>query len=103
MANLFDELQMGTVSRRRLFERLAITGGSAALASAQTPPDSPKLSPANIGGGGRIERDFYRQWLKNSKLPTVEGYDAESKQYAMVPRSRRRRRAAPPSCLQYRC
>jgi quercetin dioxygenase-like cupin family protein len=89
MANLFDELQMGTVSRRRLFELLTVAGGSAVLAGAQSnqpksPPSAtsdqpgtgnqPKLSPANIGGGGRIERDFYRQWIKNSKVPMVEGY-----------------------------
>jgi len=82
MANLFDELQMGTVSRRRILELLA-AAGSAVLAGAQTkqgkqaaPPagDPPKFSPANIGGGGRIERDFYRQWIKNSKVPMLEGY-----------------------------
>ena len=36
MANLFDELQNGTVSRRKLFELFPIAAGSAALASAQT-------------------------------------------------------------------
>src|SRR5690242_7951780 len=83
MAILFDELQHGTVSRRRLFELLSIAGSSAALARAQSnltkpkqaaPGDQEKISPANIGGGGRIERDFYRQWIKNSKVPMVEGY-----------------------------
>src|SRR5207248_9418124 len=83
MANFFDELQKGTVSRRRLFELLSIAGSSAAIARAQrkdtkTPPaatgDQSKISPANIGGGGRIERDFYRQWIKNSKVPMIEGY-----------------------------
>ena len=81
MANLFDELQMGTVSRRRLLELFSVAAASAELASAQSPQarpsaanDQPKLSPANIGGGGRIERDFYRQFLNNSKLPMVEGY-----------------------------
>ena len=81
MANLFDELQMGTVSRRRLWELFSVAAASARLASAQGPKakpsaanDQPKLSPANIGGGGRIERDFYRQFLNNSKLPMVEGY-----------------------------
>jgi quercetin dioxygenase-like cupin family protein len=82
MANLFDELQMGTVSRRRLLELLS-AASSVALAAAQTKPaqssqpatgDQPKISPANIGGGGRIERDFYRQWIKNSKVPMMEGY-----------------------------
>jgi quercetin dioxygenase-like cupin family protein len=83
MANLFDELQMGTVSRRRILELLSVAGGSAALAAAQTTKqgkqapvaaEQPKISPANIGGGGRIERDFYRQWIKNSKVPMLEGY-----------------------------
>ena len=74
MANLFDELQMGTISRRRLFELLPVAGASALVARAQGTAEEPKLSPANIGGGGRIERDFYRQWIKNSKLPMVEGY-----------------------------
>ena len=81
MANLFDELQMGTVSRRRLLELFSVAAASAELASAQSPQakpsaanDQPKLSPSNIGGGGRIERDFYRQFLNNSKLPMVEGY-----------------------------
>jgi quercetin dioxygenase-like cupin family protein len=82
MANLFDELQMGTVSRRRIMELLA-AAGSAVLAGAQTrqgkpaapsSSEQPKFSPANIGGGGRIERDFYRQWIKNSKVPMLEGY-----------------------------
>jgi quercetin dioxygenase-like cupin family protein len=83
MANLFDELQMGTVSRRNLFQLLAAAGASAALAGAQTkraksPQPAggamPKISPANIGGGGRIERDFYREWIKTSKVPMAEGY-----------------------------
>jgi quercetin dioxygenase-like cupin family protein len=74
MANLFDELQMGTISRRKLFELLPVAGAGALAARAQTATDPPKISPANIGGGGRIERDFYRQWIKNSKLPMVEGY-----------------------------
>ena len=64
MANLFDELQRGTVSRRQLFQLLAAAGGSSVLAAAQTKQSqspqpaggaAPKISPANIGGGGRIE------------------------------------------------
>lgn len=31
-------------------------------------------SPENIGGGGRVERNFYRESVKNSKVPMVEGY-----------------------------
>ena len=73
MANLFDELQMGTVSRRKLLQLLS-AGGSAAIAAAQTKGNPPKLSPANIGGGGRIERNFYREWIKTYTSPEfVEG------------------------------
>jgi hypothetical protein len=39
----------------------------------QIPGEKPIFRPANIGGGGRIERNFYRQWLRISKVPTVEG------------------------------
>jgi len=73
MANLFDELQMGTVSRRKLFQ-LLLAGSSAAAAAAQTADKQPKLSPTNIGGGGRVERNFYREWIKTSKVPMAEGY-----------------------------
>ena len=74
MSNLFDELLAGTVSRRQLFTALPLLGGSAAVASAQRPAGDVKLSPANIGGGGRIERNFYREWIKKSKVPMAEGY-----------------------------
>ena len=83
MANLIDDLQQGMVSRRRLLELLTGAAGSVTLASAQSGKQTkaptgivepPKLSPANIGGGGRIERDYYREWLKTSKVPMSEGY-----------------------------
>jgi quercetin dioxygenase-like cupin family protein len=82
MANLLDELLIGTVSRRRLFEAVPLLGASAAaIAAAQTgKKDKPKetedevFSPANIGGGGRLERNFYRKWIKTSKAPMAEGY-----------------------------
>src|SRR3954469_10165459 len=83
MANFFDELQKGTVSRRKLFELLPMAAGSATLLSAQASkqakqtkggPAAPKISPSNIGGGGRIERDYYRDWIKTSKMPMVDGY-----------------------------
>ena len=45
------------------------SGGSAAA-----PEIGQKMSPANIGGGGRVERDFYGDWLKKSGVPVIEGY-----------------------------
>jgi quercetin dioxygenase-like cupin family protein len=83
MANLIDDLQQGLVSRRKLLGLLTGAAGSVVLASAQSNKQTkapagivepPRLSPANIGGGGRIERDFYREWLKQSKVPGIEGY-----------------------------
>src|SRR2546423_4095724 len=83
MANLIDDFQQGMVSRRRLLELLTASAGSVVLARAQSNKQTkrpagivepPKISPANIGGGGRVERDFYREWLKKSKVPMLEGY-----------------------------
>jgi len=87
MANLMDDLQQGMVSRRKLLELLTAAAGSVVIASEQlraqsgrktTAPkgivEPPKFSPSNIGGGGRIERDFYREWIKTSKVPMLEGY-----------------------------
>jgi quercetin dioxygenase-like cupin family protein len=86
MSNLIDGLQQGLVSRRRLMELLAGAAGVVTIASSplraqdkrtKAPAgivEPPKFSPANIGGGGRIERDFYRNWLKTSKVPMLEGY-----------------------------
>ncbi len=50
-------------------------GGSTA-SPAQAPPPAAelKLAPAYIGGGGRVERDFYHQWLNTSGTPKVDGY-----------------------------
>ena len=79
MPNLIDELQQGMVSRRKMLELLTAASGAAAIMPAQSKQskpatEPPKLSPANIGGGGRIERDFYREWIKTSKVPMLEGY-----------------------------
>lgn len=93
MTNLFDELLIGTCSRREFLERLSsaglavpLIGGAAADAAAQgaqqqRPKPTPErddegqvLSPAFIGGGGRVERNFYRDWIKTSKVPMIEAY-----------------------------
>jgi quercetin dioxygenase-like cupin family protein/oxalate decarboxylase/phosphoglucose isomerase-like protein (cupin superfamily) len=84
MSNLLDDLFTGAVSRRKFIEiaskaGLALPMANLALAevAAQTAPkaqEGQKFSPANIGGGGRLERDFYRDWIKTSKAPMVEGY-----------------------------
>ena len=93
MRELFDDLFTGTVSRRRFLERAAaaglalpLAGGGLAESAAaqgrkdkkQTPKpagvqeENPVYSPANIGGGGRIERNFYRTWTKNTKVPKLD-------------------------------
>jgi gentisate 1,2-dioxygenase len=79
MSNLFDDLLTGHLSRRRLMEALAVPLVGVATASAQDKSEPKKksgvvYSPENIGGGGRIERNFYRDWTKTSKTPMVEGY-----------------------------
>ena len=89
MKELFDELLTGAVSRRRFIERasaasLALIASSTEASGQGGPVDKPqhkdeqkpgeKLSPANIGGGGRVERNFYRDWIRESKAPMVEGY-----------------------------
>lgn len=83
MSNLLDDLLTGHLSRRRLMQGLAVPlVGAAAGAQESAKPKSsaPKrkegvvYSPENIGGGGRIERNFYRDWTKSSKVPMIEGY-----------------------------
>jgi uncharacterized RmlC-like cupin family protein len=84
MSNLIDDLFSGIVSRRNFIELAAKAGLALPLVNltlaeiaAQSLPKSQegqKFSPANIGGGGRVERDFYRDWIKASKVPMVEGY-----------------------------
>jgi quercetin dioxygenase-like cupin family protein len=84
MSNLLDDLFSGSFSRRKFIKLASIAGFSVPLANqalaqvaAQSAPqgqDGVKFSPSNIGGGGRVERDFYRDWIKTSKVPMVEGY-----------------------------
>lgn len=93
MSNLLDELLMGTVSRRRFLEQVSAAGLGLSLMGLPSPsvearnpsqeksqgtqgPQEENLvySPANIGGGGRVERNFYRDWIKTSRVPMVEGY-----------------------------
>ncbi len=82
-----DDIYHGLFSRRKMIERISAAGLALPLfdlsASAQTKgqtkkssgdEDDVKLSPENIGGGGRVERNYYRSWIKKSKIPTVEGY-----------------------------
>ena len=77
-----DALCVGSVSRRQFMEKIAAAGAGVSLLAAnafgqqQKPQDAenPKYSPENIGGGGRLERNFYRDWIRKSKVPMVEGY-----------------------------
>lgn len=101
MSRFADELFLGQLPRRRFLDRLAAAGAGASLlagafpaevALAQERPrpkpaageDEVKYSPENIGGGGRIERDFYRQWLKSSGVPRVDVYSIKDARSAEV-------------------
>src|SRR3989442_12089497 len=94
MRELLDDLFTGSVSRRKFIERAAaaglalpLLGGAVGDAGAQTKSrgkqepkpnstgeqqENPVYSPANIGGGGRIERNFYRDWTKHTKVPKYD-------------------------------
>ncbi len=88
MSEFLDHLCAGTVSRRAFLEKIAAAGAGATLFGAATQgalaqsyqkgrqidQENPTYSPANIGGGGRLERNFYREWIKKSRVPMVEGY-----------------------------
>jgi quercetin dioxygenase-like cupin family protein len=85
MSNPLDDLLVGAVSRREFIAQLSAAGLAVPLLGSPTasareprpqekPASEQKLSPANIGGGGRVERNFYRDWIKTSKVPMVEGY-----------------------------
>ena len=81
MSTIFDDMLTGHLSRRRLMQAIAAVPLVGATASAQEKEQRKSqrkpgavYSPDNIGGGGRIERNFYREWTKTSKTPMVEGY-----------------------------
>ena len=89
MKGFIGEWARGAVSRRRFIQGTAglslaslvpsglhastRSGGALAQAS-QNAQQEPKLSPANIGGGGRVERNFYQEWLRTSGVPRLDGY-----------------------------
>ncbi len=84
MSSFFDDLLTGHLSRRQVMNAFAAipAAGVAAAQNKQTGQDKKQArkkegvvySPDNIGGGGRVERNFYREWAKTSKIPMVEGY-----------------------------
>src|SRR6266704_3041422 len=70
-----DALCVGSVSRRQFMERIAAAGAGATLLTASVlGQQKPQPDAENIGGGGRLERNFYRDWIRKSKVPMVEGY-----------------------------
>ncbi len=80
MNHFLDDLFRGTVSRRQLALALPLVGSALSAAQEKKQDKKPKsdddviYSPENIGGGGRVERNFYRQWTKNTKVPQVQGH-----------------------------
>lgn len=93
MSDFLDQLLIGNFSRRKFIERASVAGiglpifGNLLAETMLQENQKGKIkkplssldenavySPANIGGGGRVERNFYRNWIKTSKVPMVEGY-----------------------------
>jgi mannose-6-phosphate isomerase-like protein (cupin superfamily) len=84
MSNFFDDLLTGHLSRRQVVKAFAAVPAMETAAAQIKQAEKEKkqarrkegaiYSPENIGGGGRIERNFYREWTKTSKVPMVEGY-----------------------------
>jgi len=92
MKELLDDMFTGAVSRRKFIERASAAGlalpllGGTLVETAdaqrqkptpkpqppQTEQENPVYSPANIGGGGRIERNFYRDWAKHTRIPKYD-------------------------------
>ena len=93
MKQLLDDLFTGAVSRRKFIERAAAAGLALPLLGTKlaqtveaqgrkpkpkpktptgTQQENPVYSPANIGGGGRIERNFYRDWTRQTDVPKID-------------------------------
>ena len=84
-----DDLYNGSFSRRKMIERISAAGLALPLFGAQAPAqanaqgdkkkqskdpdDDVKLSPENIGGGGRVERNPYRAWIKKTTAWPEQG------------------------------
>jgi hypothetical protein len=95
MREFLDDLFTGTVSRRKFLERAAAAGLALPLVGGALTPEAdaqkkgqekkkpepkptgpqvenPVYSPANIGGGGRVERNFYRDWTRHTSVPKID-------------------------------
>lgn len=90
MKELLDDLFTGAVTRRKFIERATAAGLALPLlrnaltdsvsaqekektkSAAPAKQKKPVYSPANIGGGGRVERNFYRDWTETTNVPKID-------------------------------